>query len=126
MLGCLRPVLLMSVVDVSQLALLADPALLLLGFLLLALGHTVRGPRSLMDRASRRAGDHLPLAPSPCLGRGATLRHAASPSGLVTQYLELQEPWLDFRWQARRVLDLAGARGRTSTPSAWESPVVQK
>jgi hypothetical protein len=81
-------------VDVScgcqpELALLADPALLLPGFLLLALGHTVRGPRSLMNRAPGSSCHHLPLTRPSCLGRRTTLRHAASPSGLVTQYVRL-------------------------------------
>jgi hypothetical protein len=73
-----------AAVDVScgcqpELALLADPALLLFGFLLLALRHTVGRPRSLVDWTPGGAGHHLPLTSPACLGRCTTLGHAASP-----------------------------------------------
>jgi hypothetical protein len=107
-----------------ELALLADPALLLLGFLLLALRHTVRRPRSLVDWTPGGTGHDLPLTSPACLGRRTTLSHAASP--LRSRHAVRGAPKTVSRpppaGKARAVS--LGARGRTSTPPAWEARVT--
>jgi hypothetical protein len=113
-------------VDVScgcqpELPLRADPALLLHGFLLLALGHTVRRPRSLMGWTPGGAGHHLPLTSPACLGRRTTLGHAASP--LWSRHAVRGALGTVFRLPPARKARAGslGARGRTSTPSAGEA-----